>query len=103
MNADKRRFLFVFLPEGFDPLSIPSEPSDRLVDFLQSVTSTLLLDDTFSPQTAVQAFLGSSTPDSIGQYWIDGGWGASRAFIFGSLPPFHTGHCQNRKSPLLSC
>jgi hypothetical protein len=62
------------LPEGFDPLSIPSEPSDRLVDFLQSVTSTLLLDDTFSPQTAVQAFLGSSTPDSIGQYWIDGGW-----------------------------
>ncbi len=56
------------LPENFDPLSIPS---DHLVNFLQNVTSTLLLNDTLSPQTAVQAFLGGRTSENIGQYRIE--------------------------------
>lgn len=58
------------LPEDFDPLSIPS---DQLVNFLQNVPTTLLMSDTLSPQTAVQAFLGGHLSETMGRYRIEMG------------------------------
>ncbi|MEW6233586.1 MAG: FtsX-like permease family protein [Chloroflexota bacterium] len=57
------------LPESFDLMGVPS---DHLVNFMQNVTSTLLLSDTISPQTAVLAFLGGAS-ERQGRYRIEFG------------------------------
>jgi len=56
------------LPEGVDPLALAPE---QLLEAVHQLTPTLVLSDTLSPQSALQAFLGGGSPETMGPFRHD--------------------------------